>query len=157
MHTYEKLLVENKAWAAEKIATDPHYFDRLSHLQSPEFLWIGCSDSRVTAEELTGTKPGQMFVHRNIANLVPNNDNSSMSVIVYAVEQLQEDGRRPYEEDVARAVRADHEDAPHDAPPAAYSSTRSTAAPRSRATSQRRSNAPTQADWSTVTSSRATS
>ena len=59
MHSYEKLLLENKAWAAEKISEDPEYFERLSQLQAPEFLWIGCSDSRVPANEITGTQPGE--------------------------------------------------------------------------------------------------
>ncbi|MBD0351970.1 MAG: carbonic anhydrase, partial [Flavisolibacter sp.] len=70
MHSYEKLLLENKAWAAEKLHEDPEYFERLAHIQTPEFLWIGCSDSRVPANEITGTQPGEIFVHRNVANLV---------------------------------------------------------------------------------------
>src|SRR5829696_7105882 len=74
MYSYEKLLVGNETWAAEKIAADPQYFERLSHLQTPEFLWIGCSDSRVPANEITGTQPGEIFVHRNVANLVVNTD-----------------------------------------------------------------------------------
>src|SRR5687768_3771875 len=70
MKSYEVLLSENKQWAAAKLAQDPDFFDRLAHLQTPEFLWIGCSDSRVPANEITGTDPGEIFVHRNVANLV---------------------------------------------------------------------------------------
>jgi carbonic anhydrase len=89
MHSYEKLLLENKAWAAEKTAEDPQFFHRLVHLQSPEFLWIGCSDSRVPANEITGTQPGEIFVHRNVANLVINNDVNLLSVLDYAVNHLK--------------------------------------------------------------------
>ncbi|HYV55258.1 MAG TPA: carbonic anhydrase [Chitinophagaceae bacterium] len=89
MHSYEKLLLENKAWAAEKISDDPEYFERLSHLQTPEFLWIGCSDSRVPANEITGTQPGEIFVHRNVANLVVNTDVNLLAVLDFAVTHLQ--------------------------------------------------------------------
>ena len=89
MHSYEKLLLENKAWAAEKISADPEYFERLSHLQAPEFLWIGCSDSRVPANEITGTQPGEIFVHRNVANLVVNTDVNLLAVLDFAVTHLQ--------------------------------------------------------------------
>lgn len=89
MYTYERLLLENKAWAAEKLEQDPEYFSRLSHLQTPEFLWIGCSDSRVPANEITGTQPGEIFVHRNIANLVVNTDVNIFSVLDYAVSHLK--------------------------------------------------------------------
>lgn len=89
MKPYEKLLEENKLWAAEKLAIDPDYFDRLSHLQTPEFLWIGCSDSRVPANEITGTQPGEIFVHRNVANLVINTDVNLLSVLDYAVNHLK--------------------------------------------------------------------
>jgi len=89
MHSYQKLLLENKAWAKEKLADDPNYFDRLAHLQTPEFLWIGCSDSRVPANEITGTQPGEIFVHRNVANLVINNDVNLLSVLDYAVNHLK--------------------------------------------------------------------
>ena len=89
MYSYEKLLLENKAWAAEKIQDDPQFFDRLAHLQTPEFLWIGCSDSRVPANEITGTQPGEIFVHRNVANLVVNTDVNLLSVLDYAVNHLQ--------------------------------------------------------------------
>ena len=88
MKSYEKLLSENKAWAHEKVAKEPGYFDKLAHLQSPEFLWIGCSDSRVPANEITGTQPGEIFVHRNVANLVINTDVNLLSVLDYAVNHL---------------------------------------------------------------------
>lgn len=89
MKTFEKLLLENKAWASEMIENDPDFFKRLSSLQEPEFLWIGCSDSRVPANQITGTQPGQIFVHRNIANLVVNTDINMLSVLQYAVEVLK--------------------------------------------------------------------
>jgi carbonic anhydrase len=88
MELYNQIFENNRKWIADKQATQADFFDRLSQGQSPEILYIGCSDSRVTAEDLTGTQPGQMFVHRNIANLVPNNDNSSQSVVEYAVAHL---------------------------------------------------------------------
>ena len=88
MHPYETLLQDNKAWAAEKIANDPQFFKNLLDLQSPEFLWIGCSDSRVPANEITNTQPGEIFVHRNVANLVINTDVNLLSVLDYAVNHL---------------------------------------------------------------------
>lgn len=89
MKTYEKLLLENKAWAQEKTGDDPDYFNRLSHIQTPEFLWIGCSDSRVPANEITNTQPGEIFVHRNVANLVIHTDVNLLSVLEYAVVHLK--------------------------------------------------------------------
>ncbi len=89
MKPYEKLLTENKAWAAEKVQADPEYFNRLALLQAPEFLWIGCSDSRVPANEITGTQPGEIFVHRNVANMVVNTDVNLLSVLDYAVNHLK--------------------------------------------------------------------
>jgi carbonic anhydrase len=89
MQSYEKLLLENKAWASEKVNDDPDYFNRLAHIQNPEFLWIGCSDSRVPANEITGTQPGEIFVHRNIANMVVNTDVNLLSVLDYAVNHLK--------------------------------------------------------------------
>jgi len=89
MYSYEKLLLENKAWAAEKISDDPDYFERLAKLQTPEFLWIGCSDSRVPANEITGTQPGEIFVHRNVANLVVNTDVNLLAVLDFAVTHLK--------------------------------------------------------------------
>jgi carbonic anhydrase len=89
MPSINKLLSENKIWAAEKIAADPDYFKRLSLIQNPEFLWIGCSDSRVPANEITGTQPGEIFVHRNIANMVVHTDVNLLSVLEYAVAHLK--------------------------------------------------------------------
>lgn len=89
MKPYELLLNENKKWAAERILQDPGFFDRLAHLQTPEFLWIGCSDSRVPANEITGTDPGEIFVHRNVANLVIHTDVNLLSVLEYAVTHLK--------------------------------------------------------------------
>lgn len=89
MTLYEQVFENNKKWIAGHEADNDDFFEHLSKGQTPEFLYIGCSDSRVTAEEMTGILPGQMFVHRNIANLVPNNDSSSASVIEYAINHLQ--------------------------------------------------------------------
>ncbi len=89
MQSYEKLLLENKSWAKEKVFDDPDFFKRLEKLQTPEFLWIGCSDSRVPANEVTNTQPGEIFVHRNIANLVVNTDVNLLSVLSYAVGHLK--------------------------------------------------------------------
>ncbi|MDX2303967.1 MAG: carbonate dehydratase [Microscillaceae bacterium] len=88
MKTYEKLLLQNKAWVKERLETDANFFKRLADIQKPEFLWIGCSDSRVPANEITGTDPGEMFVHRNIANMVVHTDLNMLSVLQYAVEVL---------------------------------------------------------------------
>jgi carbonic anhydrase len=89
MNAYEKLLLENKAWAREKVQEDPEFFKRLAHTQAPEFLWIGCSDSRVPANEITGTQPGEIFVQRNIANMVIHTDMNLLSVLEYAVNVLK--------------------------------------------------------------------
>lgn len=89
MKPYELLLAENKKWAAERILQDPGFFERLSQLQTPEFLWIGCSDSRVPANQITGTEPGEIFVHRNVANLVIHTDVNLLSVLEYAVTILK--------------------------------------------------------------------
>lgn len=89
MHSYEKLLLENKAWATEKVSDDPEFFKRLANLQTPEFLWIGCSDSRVPANEITGTQPGEIFVHRNVANMVVHTDLNLLTVLDYAVNHLK--------------------------------------------------------------------
>ncbi|WP_153797775.1 carbonic anhydrase [Foetidibacter luteolus] len=87
--SYQKLLLENKAWAQEAVEDDPDFFNRLANIQTPDFLWIGCSDSRVPANEITGTKPGEIFVHRNIANLVIHTDVNLLSVLEYAVAHLK--------------------------------------------------------------------
>lgn len=89
MKSFEKLLSENKKWAKEQVEIDPDFFKRLEALQSPEFLWIGCSDSRVPANQITNTKPGEIFVHRNVANLVVTGDLNAMSVVQYSVEVLK--------------------------------------------------------------------
>jgi carbonic anhydrase len=84
-----QIFANNKEWIAKKLQVDSEYFNNLSLGQSPEILYIGCSDSRVSAEELMGAKPGEVFVHRNIANMVPNTDLSVMSVINYSVSYLK--------------------------------------------------------------------
>ncbi len=89
MHPFEELLQDNKAWAAQMLANDPEFFNKLSGLQTPEFLWIGCSDSRVPANQITNTQPGEIFVHRNVANLVINTDVNLLSVLDYAVNHLK--------------------------------------------------------------------
>jgi carbonic anhydrase len=87
--SYQLLLANNKKWATEKTKVDPEYFDQLSKGQNPQYLWIGCSDSRVPANEITGTIPGEIFVHRNIANMVVHSDMNMLSVLSYAVEVLK--------------------------------------------------------------------
>jgi len=89
MDIIERLLLENKAWAAEKNTDDPKFFKRLSSIQIPDFLWIGCSDSRVPADQITGTQPGEIFVHRNVANLVVKDDLNLLTVLEYAVKYLK--------------------------------------------------------------------
>ena len=88
IESYNRLLEGNKKWAAEKLAINPDYFKTLSLGQNPQYLWIGCSDSRVPANEITGTKSGEIFVHRNIANMVVHTDMNLLSVLYYAVEVL---------------------------------------------------------------------
>ncbi len=83
------LFDHNARWASAKRAEDPHYFDKLSALQRPEYLWIGCSDSRVPANVITGLEPGEVFVHRNVANLVHRADLNLLSVLEFAVETLE--------------------------------------------------------------------
>ena len=85
----KQIFKNNETWIAEKLSVDKDYFENLSKGQTPEILYIGCSDSRVTAEDLMGATPGDIFVHRNIANMVPNTDLSVMSVIEYAVSHLK--------------------------------------------------------------------
>ena len=132
MKTHEKLLLNNKSWAQEQRAIDPTFFERLVKTQRPEVLWIGCSDSRVPANQITGTDPGEIFVHRNIANIVHPDDTNVGSVLRYAVMVLRvkhvivcgheacggvrramEDGTDLAEVDVwlrrLRAVRKEHE------------------------------------------------
>ncbi len=85
----ETIFKNNEKWVKDKLKLDPHYFDNLSKGQHPEFLYIGCSDSRVTAEDLMGVNPGEVFIHRNIANQVIPTDNNINAVIQYAVEHLK--------------------------------------------------------------------
>lgn len=89
MPSYQEIFQNNADWAAAKAAKDPHYFLKLAASQNPDYLYIGCSDSRVSAEDLMGLQPGEVFVHRNVANLVCNTDLNAMSVIDYAVRVLK--------------------------------------------------------------------
>ncbi|MBL8170983.1 MAG: carbonic anhydrase [Acidobacteria bacterium] len=89
MESYKKLLLANKAWVKDKLSVREDYFLRMAEDQTPEFLWIGCSDSRVPAEDVTGTEPGELFVHRNIANQIIHTDFNMLSVLQYAVEVLK--------------------------------------------------------------------
>ena len=86
---FDKIFINNKQWVQEKLDQDPQYFKKLSLGQQPPILWIGCSDSRVPANEITGTQPGEIFVHRNIANMVIHTDMSMLSVLDYAVNVLK--------------------------------------------------------------------
>ena len=87
--SYKRLIENNKNWVADQLQLDPNFFEKLANGQSPEYLWIGCSDSRVPAESITGTDPGEMFVHRNIANMVVHSDMNMLSVLSYAVDVLK--------------------------------------------------------------------
>ncbi len=89
MRTLKHLFDNNRAWAQAMIARDPHFFEQLAAQQAPQYLWIGCADSRVPANQITGLLPGEVFVHRNIANVVVHTDLNCLSVIQYAVEVLQ--------------------------------------------------------------------
>ena len=86
---HEELLTRNVAWAKERTEADPAYFKRLSAIQRPDYLWIGCADSRVPANVITGLAPGEVFVHRNVANLIHPGDLNALSVLQFAVEVLQ--------------------------------------------------------------------
>ena len=86
---FNRIFENNEKWITEKLSVNPDYFEQLAKGQSPEFLYIGCSDSRVTAEDLMGVKPGEVFIHRNIANQVIATDNNVNSVVQYAVEHLK--------------------------------------------------------------------
>jgi carbonic anhydrase len=83
------LLTNNRVWAAEAVREDPAFFSRLAHQQAPEYLWIGCSDSRVPANQITGLAPGEMFVHRNVANVVVHADLNCLSTIQFAADVLK--------------------------------------------------------------------
>ena len=89
MDNIKRIILENKAWAKSKVEIDEDYFSKMARDQKPEYLWIGCSDSRVPPTEITNTDPGEMFVHRNIANLVVHTDMNFLSVLQYAVENLK--------------------------------------------------------------------
>jgi len=89
MQDINKLIKNNHDWSQRQLKADPDYFNRLSSLQAPKYLWIGCSDSRVPANQIMGLAPGEVFVHRNVGNLVLNNDLNCLSVIQYAVEVLK--------------------------------------------------------------------
>ena len=86
---YNKLLKNNERWVAGKLANDPNYFQKLSIGQSPPVLWIGCADSRVPANEIIGAEPGEVFVHRNIANMIVHSDMNMLCVLGYAVNILK--------------------------------------------------------------------
>ncbi|PWK74129.1 carbonic anhydrase [Mucilaginibacter oryzae] len=88
-NSYSKLIANNAAWVERKLSEDSEFFNKLAKGQSPEVLWIGCSDSRVPANEVTGTKPGEVFVHRNIANVCVHSDMNMLSVLDYAVNVLK--------------------------------------------------------------------
>jgi carbonic anhydrase len=89
MRTLSELFAKNRAWAAEMVRNDPAFFERLSQQQSPRYLWIGCSDSRVPANQIVGLRPGEMFVHRNVANVVVHTDLNCLSTIQFAVDVLR--------------------------------------------------------------------
>jgi carbonic anhydrase len=89
VRTLAELFEKNRAWVESVTRDDPGFFDRLSHQQSPEYLWIGCSDSRVPANQITGLTPGEVFVHRNIANVVVHTDLNCLSVIQFAVDLIK--------------------------------------------------------------------
>jgi len=89
MASYEEIFDNNRKWIEEKLSKDSQFFEQLSKDQNPEYLYIGCSDSRVTAEEIMGLGPGDVFVHRNVANLINNTDLSAMTAIEYAVDILK--------------------------------------------------------------------
>lgn len=89
MKTLPQIFENNRKWAADRLAAQPDFFEKLSKAQTPQYLWIGCADSRVPANEICNLDPGEMFVHRNIANLVNHTDFSSLSVLQYAVEVLK--------------------------------------------------------------------
>jgi len=91
MKGVEQLLANNRQWAADAKRRDPEFFSRLVAQQAPRYLWIGCADSRVPANEITGLAPGELFVHRNVANLVVHSDLNCLSVIQYAVDVLKVD------------------------------------------------------------------
>ena len=88
-HKLVNLFEQNKEWVASIKKNDPEFFNRLANQQAPEYLWIGCSDSRVPANQITGLAPGEVFVHRNIANVVVHTDLNALSVIQFAIDQIK--------------------------------------------------------------------
>jgi carbonic anhydrase len=88
LRTIAELLERNRVWASWRTAADPQFFDRLCEIQRPDYLWIGCSDSRVPANEIVGLEPGELFVHRNVANIVVPGDANCMGVVQYAIQTL---------------------------------------------------------------------
>src|SRR3954471_15323633 len=88
MSDLNHLLAKNRAWAERITADEPDFFSGLAQMQNPEYLWIGCSDSRVPANQITGLKPGEIFVHRNVANVVVHSDLNCLSVLQFAVDVL---------------------------------------------------------------------
>ncbi len=89
MPNFKHIFENNEKWVAEKLRVNPDYFKKLAEGQNPDYLYIGCSDSRVTAEDLMGVQPGEVFIHRNVANLVVSTDNNINAVVQYAVEYLK--------------------------------------------------------------------
>src|SRR5579859_5990189 len=89
MNGLNQLFENNRAWAKEMTTRDPNFFKRLARLQRPEYLWIGCADSRVPANEIVGLLPGELFVHRNVANLVVHTDLNCLAVMQFAVDVLK--------------------------------------------------------------------
>lgn len=88
MRLLPQLFANNRTWATRQTRSDPHFFERLCAIQAPEYLWIGCADSRVPANEIVGLAPGELFVHRNVANIVAPNDQNCLAVVQYAVDVL---------------------------------------------------------------------
>ena len=109
----DRLFANNRRWATEKTADDPGFFERLSGQQTPRFLWIGCSDSRVPANEIVGLAPGELFVHRNVANLVVHSDMNCLSVLQFAVDILKVEHVIVCGHYGCGGVRAAYEDAAH--------------------------------------------
>jgi len=89
MRLLPQLFANNQAWATQQTRRDPHFFERLCAIQAPEYLWIGCADSRVPANEIVGLAPGELFVHRNVGNIVSPDDRNCLSVVQYAVDVLR--------------------------------------------------------------------
>lgn len=113
MKTLPELFAKNRDWSKKMLNQDPHYFERLCNQQSPKFLWIGCSDSRVPANQITGLEPGEMFVHRNVANQVIHADFNALAVIQYALEHLKVEHIIVCGHENCGGVKAAMQDGPH--------------------------------------------